>query len=151
MSLRLLSTGNSAIGEDATTGERGQLVRMVNGTGAASVKGTVVSCSTTVDKQFVGQSNEFDAFAVVAEAGIANGEECWLWVSGSTAQVLWADGESATRGYLALCAPTDGRALNVQVPDTNPTVGEHFKEIGHPQESKAAGTNVLVTCTLHFL
>ena len=151
MSLRLLSTGNSAICEDATTGERGQLVRMINGTGSASVKGSVVACSKTVDKQFILQASEFDAFAVVAEAGIADGSECWLWVSGSTCQVLWKDGESSTRGYLALCADTDGRALNVDVPSTNPVVGEHFKEIGHPQESKSAGTDVLVLCTLHFL
>jgi hypothetical protein len=151
MALRLLSIGNSAVGEDSETGERGHLVKMVNGTGSASVKGSVVACSTTNDKQFVLEANEFDAFGVVAESGIANGSECWLWVAGSTAQVLWKDGESSTRGYLALCADTDGRALNVAVPNSNPVVAEHFKEIGHPQESKTAGTDVLVLCTLHFL
>ena len=150
MALRKVGTDESAFGVDAATGERGFLVRMVNGTGSASVKGTLVSASTTTDHHFIAQANEFDAFGVVAEAGIADGAECWIWVNGSTCQVLWEDGESATRGYLALCAPTDGRALNVQVPNTNPTVGEHFKEIGHAKESKASGTNVLVLCQIHF-
>lgn len=142
--------GKVAIGYDSTTGERGLLVRAINGTGATSVKGTVVSRSTTVDEEIVLQANEFDAIGVVAEGGIANGEECWIWKNGSVCQVLFKDGESATRGYLALASDTDGRALNIAVPSTNPTIGEHFKEIGHVCESAASGTDVLVLVDIHF-
>lgn len=148
--LQLISLGNTAIGQNTVTGERGHLVRMVNGTGATSVKGNLISASTTVDNQFVLQANEFDAFGVVAESGIASGQECWIWVNGSTCEVLWENGQSSTRGYVAICAPTDGRALNVAVPSSNPTVGEHFKEIGHVLQSKVSGTNVMVLCQIHF-
>lgn len=148
--LQLISLGNTAIGQNTTTNERGHLVRMVNGTGATSFKGTLISASTTTDNQFVLQANEFDAFGVVAESGIASGQECWIWVNGSTCEVLWENGQSSTRGYLAICAPTDGRALNVAVPSSNPTVGEHFKECGHVLQSKVSGTNVLVLCQIHF-
>lgn len=148
--LQLLSLGDTAIGQNTTTNERGHLVRMINGTGSTSVKGTLISASTTVDNQFVLQANEFDAFGVIAESGIASGQECWIWVNGSTCEVLWENGQSSTRGYLAICAPTDGMALNVAVPNSNPTVGEHFKECGHVLQSKTAGTNVLVLCQIHF-
>lgn len=135
--------GTSALGSNALTGERGFLVRMVNGTGAASVKGSVIAASQSTDNQFVLQANEFDAFGVVAESGVANGQPCWVWVNGSVAQVLWKDATVATRGRVTLCADTDGRAVDIAVP-------EHFKEIGHTLESKGAGTNVLVLCQLHF-
>ena len=148
--LRLIGLENTAIGQNSVTGERGHLVRMINGTGATSVKGNLVSASTTTDNQFVLEANEFDAFGVVAQSGIANGQECWIWVNGSTCEVLWENGQSSTRGYLAICAPTDGRALNVAVPSTNPAVGEHFKEIGHVLQSKASGANVMVLCQIHF-
>lgn len=139
-----------AIGYDATTGERGFLTKILNGTGVASVKGTVVSHSTSVDDAFILQANEFDAVGVVAEAGVADGVECWIWKNGSICEVLLKDGESATRGYVAICADTDGRALNIAVPTSTPADPQHFKEIGHVCESKTSGTDVLVLVDIHF-
>ena len=136
-------------GVDQVTGEAGLLVRMTNGTGSASVKGTLISASTSVDNEFILQSNEFDTFGIVAESGIADGSQTWVWMSGKC-QVLWKDSQSSTRGYVALAADTDGRAYNVDVPSSNPVVAEHFKEIGHVLESKSSGTDVLVLCVIHF-
>ena len=151
MALQLLTAGDVvALGFDPATGERGFLTKIVNGTGAASVKGALVSESTTADNQYIHQSNEFDTIGVVAEAGIADGSATWIWKNGSRCQVLLKDGESATRGYLMLAADTDGRARNVDVPSSNPAVAEHFKEVGHVAESKASGTNVLVLTDTHY-
>jgi Iap family predicted aminopeptidase len=151
MALQLISAGDVvALGFDPATGERGFLTKIVNGTGAASVKGALVSASTTADNQYIHQANEFDTIGVVAEAGVANGSATWIWKNGSRCQVLLKDGESATRGYLMLAADTDGRARNVAVPNSNPVVGEHFKEVGHVCESKSSGTNVLALTDIHF-
>jgi len=135
---------------DTNTGESGIAQKILNKTGVNSVKGTIVSQSTVTDFGFILQANEFDGIGVVYEAGVPDGSYAWVWKVGSRAQVLWADGQSATRGYLALMSPTDGRAYNVQIPSSNPVTAEHFKETGHVLESKVPGTNVLVLCDTHF-
>jgi hypothetical protein len=142
--------GVIGFGVDTVSGERGFVQKMLNKTGGATVKGTVICCSDATDKSFMSQADEFCAIGVVAEAGVADASEAWIWVNGSVCQVLWKDGETATHGYVALCADTDGRALNIAVPSANPVVADHFKEIGHVMESKSSGTDVLVLCHLHF-
>lgn len=151
MALKLQHFGDCvAFGFDPDTGARGFLTRITNGTGAASVLGTLVANCPSVDNVFCLEANEFDTIGIVAEAGIANGAQTWVWKNGSRCQVLFKDGESATRGYVAISADTDGRGENIAVPSTSPAAAEHFKEIGHVAESKTAGTNVLVLCDLHF-
>ena len=144
---RSTSSGVSII--TIAAGHYGIAIKMINGTGAASVKGTLVSASKTEDGKFVLQANEFDTIGIVSESGMADGAECLVTISG-VAEVLWKDSNTATRGYVAIAADTDGRAVNVDVPTSNPVVAEHFKEIGHVLESKGSGTNVLVRCILHF-
>lgn len=144
------SGGVVAIGYDATTSERGFLTKMVNRTGHTSVKGEIISCSTTADNEAILQNNEYDAIGIVAEEGVTEGSEMWVWKSGSRAQVLYKDSTAATRGYILLAADTDGRAIDIAVPSSNPVVAQHFKECGHVCESKDAGTNVLVLSDLHF-
>lgn len=131
------------------TPEGGLAIRVVNGTGSESVKGTVVSASPTADNSFVLQSNEFDTIGIVYESGIADGSLCWIVVAG-IAEVLLKDTTASTRGQVALAADTDGRMVAINVPSSNPVVAEHFKEIGHVMESKIAGTDVLVKCMIHF-
>lgn len=152
MTLQVIEIGDGmcALGSDPDTNERGFLVRMNNKTGANSVKGSVVSASDTTDNAFQLQDDAFDSFGVVAENGVADGSDCWVWMNGSVCEVLWADGQSATRGYVALASDVDGRAYNVAVPAVSPVVAEHFREIGHPVESVGSGTDVLVLCVLHF-
>jgi len=151
MSLQIFHIGGVvAIGHDDTTGERGFLTKIKNATGTATVKGTLVCCSDTVDNAFKLQADEFDTVGVIAEAGVADGAEAWVWKNGSRCQVLFKDGESSTREYILLAADTDGRGRNIAVPSSNPVVAEHFKECGHVAESKSAGTSILVLCDLHF-
>lgn len=125
-------------------------VSEVSGVTVASVKGSIVSMSPVTAGGFILQANEFDGIGVVYEGGVADGSKAWVWKVGSRAQVLWEDGQSATLGYLAIMAPTDGRGLNVQIPSANPVTAEHFKEVGHVAESKNAGTNVLALTDIHF-
>ena len=131
------------------SGLYGIAIRMLNATGGASVKGTVVSVSGGTPGSVAAQTNEFDSIGVVAEAGIAAGQRMWVTIQG-VAEVLWKNSTSSTAGYVAIAADTDGRAINVAVPTSNPVVAEHFKEIGHVMETQAGGTNVLVNVMLHF-
>ena len=127
----------------------GLAVKMINNTGVATVKGTLVSTGGDIDNQFILENNEFDCMGVVYEAGVADGQAAWIIIQG-VAEVLFKDTIAAVRGYIAIAADTDGRATNVEVPTSNPVVAEHFKEIGHVLESKDAGTDILVKVVLHF-
>ena len=74
MTLSLLQHGGVvALGYDSATNERGYLVKLVNRTGASSVKGTLVSASTTADREVIKQTNEYDTLGVIQEAGVAEG------------------------------------------------------------------------------
>jgi hypothetical protein len=152
MAISLLAHGNQkvALGYDSVTHERGLLVKFINRTGETSVKGTVVAASTAADREIIKEANEFDSIGVIAEAGIAEGSEVWVWMNGSVAQVLMKDSVAAVRGYVAIAADTDGRGDNIAVPTVSPADAQHFKEIGHVMESKDAGTNVLALVCLHF-
>ena len=152
MALSLLQIGDVvALGYDSVTGERGFLTKCVNRTGGASVKGKLVSCSTTADREIILQTNEYDTIGVIAESGIAEGSEVWIWKNGSRCEVLYKDAVAATRGNILIAADTDGRAIDVGNPGTGlPAVDTHFKECGHVCESKTAGTDVLVLADLHF-
>ena len=151
MAISLLEHGDVvALGYDSATNERGFLAKFINRTGGASVKGTLIAASTTADREVVKEANEFDCIGVVQEAGVSEGSEMWVWLNGSICQVLYKDSVAATRGYVLLAADTDGRAIDVAVPSSNPVVAEHFKECGHVMQSASAGTNVLVLASLHF-
>jgi hypothetical protein len=142
--------GVIGFGVDTATNARGIVQKFINRTGATSALGTVVSCSTATDREVIKQANEFDSIGVIAESGVAEGSEMWVWLNGSTCQVLWKNTETATRGYVAIAADTDGRALNIAVPSSSPAAAEHFKEIGHVMQTKGATTDLLVLCNLHF-
>lgn len=149
--LEILRCGSAAVGNNRTTSERGFLVQLTNGTGSASVKGSLVSCSTTADDEFILQANEYDTIGVVAESGIANGELTWVWVNGSICRVLYKDAVAATHGNILIAADTNGRAIDIANPGGGlPGTDTHFKECGHVLETAVAGTDLLVLVSLHF-
>lgn len=132
------------------TPDGGVAVRMKNGTGAATVKGSLVSASTTNDFEFILQNNEYDTFGIVYESGIAAGGEALVVVSG-IADVLVADNITVNRGTIAIASQVDGRATAVANPGSGlPATDTHFREIGHFIQYGAPGTNVLVRAVLHF-
>lgn len=152
MTLSLIHHGESVgMGYDSGTSERGFLIKLTNRTGSSSVKGTLVSCSTTADREVVLQANEYDTVGVVQEAGVADGSDMWVWMTGSVCQVLIKDSVAVTHGEILLAADTDGRAIGATNPGSGlPGTDTHFKECGHILQSKSAGTNVLALAILHF-
>lgn len=152
MALQLVSVGGAiALAADPVTNERGVVLRYINRTGHTSVKGELVSPSTTTDREVVAQAVEYDTFGVIAQAGIAEGADVWVWTIGAVCQVLFKDTVAATRGHLLIAADTDGRAIDLPNPGEGlPAIEVHFKECGHVMQSQAAGTNVLALVTLHF-
>lgn len=152
MALAYLKVGEAvAFGVDSVSHEYGVLMRYVNRTGHTSVKGELVAVSTSADREVILQASEYDVIGVVAEAGVAEGSEVWVWEVGSVCQVLYKDGVAATRGNILVAADTDGRAIDVANPGSGlPATDTHFKECGHVMQTMSAGTNVLVLATIHF-
>ncbi len=90
------------------TQEGGYAIKLTNKTGTASVKGTLVDISSTVDSAFVLSSDTNSAIGTVYENGIADGSECWVVVAG-IAPFLLAATETATRGQYINASVTPGR------------------------------------------
>jgi len=136
------------------TGEGGVFVRLINDTGAPSVKGTVVEASSSVDRAFdIAGADEPDVIGVVYEDDVADGELCGIVIAGP-AQVLLEDTTAATRENWVRISTTDaGRAdCTAAAPPGGGVVqaDQHFREIGHGLESVGAGTDVLAWVMLHF-
>lgn len=133
------------------TPEGGLATKMINDTGAASIKGTVVAASTAIDNGFKSTINQFDMIGVVYDNGVANGKECFVVYSG-ICQVLMEDGVASKSGDWVRASTVAGRAT----PSTDPqglsalAASEHFKELGHCLETKSAGTGVLIKILIHF-
>lgn len=144
LTFRLLGT---PVSNTKITNEGGIAVRMLNKTGANSVKGSCVQISDTTDNGFkLTVTGGFTAIGFVYESGIADGSLCWVVVTG-IAEVLIEDSVATVRGDILIPSGTvAGRVM----PQALPTSAQHFQEVGHPIESKSAGTNVLAKITIHF-
>lgn len=139
---------------DSTTGERGFQLKIVNQTGATSVKGNSVCPSPTVDNAVQltqTAENGLDAIGVIYEAGVAVGSEMWVWMNGSICEMLFVDGSAPTREYVAIGSDTvNGRCIAIAVPTSTPGASEHWREQGHIMQTKTAGTNVLALVCTHY-
>jgi hypothetical protein len=151
MTISLLQQGGVvALGFDAATNERGFLVKMINRTGGASVKGTLLAASVSTDREVIKQANEYDTIAVVQESGVAEGSEMWCWMPGSVCQMLLKDSVTAAQGEVALAADTDGRMDRTTNPGGGlPGTDTHFKEVGHVLQDVTGGTDQLCLVAMH--
>ena len=149
--MALYYTGNywSAMAFDTATNERGDVLRVTNRAGRTLLKGEILAVSPDYDNAVTVESSGYDPIGIAAE-NIADGATGWMWCNGSICQVLRKDGVAAVRGYVGLCDDVDGVAYVIQVPNSNPVVAEHFREIGHCNQSVDAGTNVLALFSIHF-
>ena len=120
----------------------GLLTRLINKTGANSVKGTVVELDDGVDFAFdIAPVDAIDAFGIVYEDGIADGDECWVVTYGA-ADILIEDGTASTRdNFVKVGDTTPGRALMDTATPASQAI--HFRELGHCMESQGAGADVL--------
>lgn len=135
------------------TPEGGYCVRLLNKTGAASVKGMIVIGHTTVDDAVaVAPIDSRSALGIVYEDGVADGSPVWVVVSG-IAEVLLKDGTATTTGNWVVVSDTAGRANATAI---SPPGGElidaayHFGEIGHSIQTVTAGTNKTARMIIHF-
>lgn len=137
-----------------TTDEGGIGVKMINKTGAASVKGTIVEASLTTDNAFgLTGATDYMPIGAVYENGIADGEECTVIIYG-IAELLLQDSTASTKGYWVNTSDTQAGRVDatVAIPagGTITALENHMREVGHCIESKTAGTNVLAKCVMHF-
>ena len=135
------------------TPEGGIAVRLMNKTGADSVKGQIVSADHTNDNAFqtTGASAIIPAGAVY-ESGVPDGQMCWVVVSG-IAEVLLKDDTPSVHGNWVGVSAVAGRVLaggGGHPGTTPPEQAIHNSEIGHCLESKDAGTNVFAKIIMHF-
>lgn len=132
-----------------TTSEGGVAVRLVNKTGASSIKGTLIEPSDTAESAVeLTEAESYDCIGVVYESGVADGELMWVVVYG-IAEVLLKDGTAAAKGNWASTGDDSGRAdCETTVPPG--LILAHFREIGHCLEDKIAGTDVLCKISMHF-
>jgi len=157
--LELLSTslgwGETSDCASRFTPDGGFAIRLLNGTGVPSVRGSVVSVDRAAEGGFVlAPADSFDPFGVVYENGAAAGQPTWV-VVGGIAHVLLEDGTAAVHGnWVKVSASAPGRAYAEA--STPPVTGlleqivDHFREVGHCLQSRIAGVGVLSRCVLHF-
>ena len=141
-------------GDVLLTPEGGLAIKLLNKTGADSVKGTLVNASDTTDEAFaLSPADCICPIGVVYQDGRADGELTFVVISG-VAEVLLEDSTAATKGYWVRTSTTQiGRAdATTQLPSggTIAAIHEHMSEIGHCIKSAEAGTDVLIKIIMHF-
>ena len=124
----------------------GIAIRLTNKTGGNTVAGQLVApySATAIDDAFkTAAASSDEVFGIVLDAGIADGSEAWVIISG-IADVLTDAGGSA-RGDRMISSATAGSA---DVWNTGGAVATHFLEIGHCIETRTGAG--LARCVLHF-
>ncbi len=137
---------------DPNTTEAGLQIKLTNKTGSNSVKGDVVEPSDSTNRAFaLSPVNSLAPCGIVYEAGIADGEECWIWQTGCV-QVRYQ--AATTRGFygrVTVTADTDdapGVAIAEALPSSPFATDKHFQELGQVNES-IGGAGLALTI-IHF-
>lgn len=142
--LEIDSSLNVTANKSRLTAIGGIAVKFTNKTGGNTVAGQLVEASAgTTDAFSTSQANSDETIGVVLDAGVADGSEAWVVISG-IADVL-IDAGGSTFGDRMITSATAGSA---DVWNTGGAVATHFQEIGHCIESR--GGAGLARCILHF-
>ena len=133
------------------TPEGGFAIKVINKTGAASIKGYIVEASATVDMavQYV-VGDDIDPIGIIYEPGVPDGSLMWVVVSGVADVFYTGNVTRATFSRVQTAAEglTDGQAINEALPVPPFATDKHFQEIGHPIESRVGAG--LARTVLHF-
>ncbi len=122
----------------------GFMVKLTNKTGGNTVAGQLVRASAgTADAFSTVATNSQETIGIVLDAGIADGSEAWVVVSG-IADVLM-DGGGSGIGDRLISSTTAGSA---DVWNVGGAVATHFQEIGHCLETRVGAG--LARAVLHF-
>lgn len=138
-----VSTSHPDMDNFFVTPEGGFARKFVNKTGAASVKGTLVSLDAVVDEAVKATATSGDdAIGVMYSNGVADGTEVWV-VWGGVAEILVEDAEAAALNYYVI--PSASAAGRVKGSATLAVA-----HVGHFIKAESAGTDVLAKVMLHF-
>ena len=136
------------------TAEGGLAILLTNKTGQATVKGMLLEAGSGADTLVtLVAEDDFDPIGVCHEAGIADGSDCWVVVSG-IAEVYFELGATRHDFFRAPNSGAGGDGLNTgnavaeAVPGSPAATDKHFQEAGHVLETVAADN--LAKCVLHF-
>ena len=142
--------GNNKVGISALGG---LAIKLNNGSGVASVKGTVVIADTNADDSFdTAPGDELQSIGIVYDDGIADGSECWVIIYG-IADVLLKDDTLSAHGNWVYVSDVAGRpdaTLGAPPGGGIPELDVHMGEVGHAIETKVGDTDVLARVCLHF-
>lgn len=138
----------------AITDEGGIAVALINKTGAASIKGTIIA-SGSVSESFTTCPADLESpIGVVYESGIADGERCLVVMYGVVDVLLQNSTVGVYPGWVRISATAAGRAdaTNAGPPGgAIAELGRHMREIGHTLEAVSpGGTDQLCRIMLHF-
>ncbi len=133
------------------TPEGGLVIRLINATGADSIKGYCVTASDAkAEAVRLVPVDVPDPIGVFYEAGIKDGALAWIVVAGIADVYFWT---ATTRGHIArtgLTADTgeiSGQAMSEAYPTSPFSADKHFCEVGHVLETRASAG--LAKCILH--
>lgn len=122
----------------------GHAIKLTNKTGSNTVAGQIVEASTTTDSAFGAiAASDTHPIGVVLDAGIADGSEAWVVVSG-IADVL-IDSGGCTHGDRLITSATAGSALV----NNTPTTAQYLQVVGHSIKSRTGAG--LALAVLNFL
>lgn len=133
------------------TPEGGSAIRVINDTGAPSIKGYIVQASASVDNAVEYTSDDdIDAIGIIYEGGILDGELMWVVTDGKVDVYYGTAVTRATFSRVPVVADSlsPGQAVNEALPVPPFATDKHFQEIGHPLESR--GTPGLALSNVHF-
>ena len=148
MGIGVKPTGNTNV---FLTPEGGLAVKMLNKTGAGSIKGYICETSDIVDNatKYV-TDDDVDPMGIMYSDGVADGDYVWVVVSG-IAEVYYSDTVTrATFARVPIAADSiaSGQAKSEPLPTSPFATDKHFLEIGHPMESRIGAG--LARTVLHF-
>ncbi|KKM93699.1 hypothetical protein LCGC14_1205850 [marine sediment metagenome] len=119
---------------------------LTNKTGGNTVAGQLVApySATAVDDAFkTALADSDEVFGIILDAGVADGSEAWVIVSGIADVFMDAGGSARGDRIIASATAGSGDVWNV-----GGAVATHFLEIGHCIETR--GGAGLARCILHF-
>ena len=146
-----MSSNFFGIGKVKFTKEGGLAVRVLNATGAPSIKGYIVEASHSLDNGVAyAEGGDPDPLGIVYDGGVPNGDYIWVVISG-IADVYYSD--TVTNGSISRVstvaeALSAGIAVNEALPVPPFASDKHFQEIGHPIQARTGAG--LAKTILHF-
>ena len=138
----------------AITDEGGIAISLINDTGAASIKGTVVETGSVSESFAVASADDYAPIGVVYEDGVADGARCLVVMYGMVDVLLMDATVAVYPGWVRISETVAGRADATDAGPPGGTIAAlegHMHEIGHTLEAVApGGADQVCRIMLHF-